>query len=146
MAQSVHDPVKTDIFKEIRRESGGRSKSPMRGYDLKYDKGFSKHGTIADGKYRQVGEESRKMTDMGLPLVVYGQPLGCGCSEAYLHGVGDIIDGQVECDYMCSSGWHNFILFSMRTQDADNERSVKIDKYGNLVDEVASEVRELEEF
>lgn len=145
MAQSVHDPVKTDIFKEIRRESGGTSKPPMRGFDLKYDKGFDKYGNM-NGKYFEVGEESRKMTDMGLPLVVYGNPLGCGCAEAYLHGVGEIIDGQVECDYMCRSGWHNFILFSMRTQDAGNERGIKIDKYGNLIDEVASEVRELEEF
>lgn len=146
MAISVHDPVKTGIFKEIRRESGNKSKQPLRGYDLKYDKGFDKYGRYTTRKYRMAGDESQKAVDMGLPLVVYGRPLGCGCNEAYLHGVGEIIDGQLECDYMCSSGWHNFILFSMRTQDATAEREVKLDKYGNLTENVGFEATELEEF
>jgi len=156
MAVSNHEKIDTGVFKEIRRESGHPDFRPIGGKELKYDKGFDKDGNMpggyaadsyegADHAYYKPGEESSKAANMGLPLVVYGSPLGCGCSEAYLHGVGDVINGQLEADYMCSSGWHNFIEFSMRTQDIDPERAIKIDKYGNFTEDRGYEAKELEE-
>ena len=149
MAESIagrnYQKIDTGDFHEIQRESGDEYISPIRGKELKYDKGFSSDGDIY-GVWTEPGEEAKRAIEMGLPKVVHGNPLGCGCGEAYLHGVGDIIDGQIECDYMCSSGWHNFIVLAMRQQTPQSERQVKVDKFGNLIDDVNTEVKELEEF
>lgn len=145
-------------FTEVEDRSGGmHAVDPILGEPLKYDEGFENNGDIWDYEdtdaayeafnksYNTPGEAVKDIMAMGLPAKVQG-PLGCGCSEAVLHGVGEIKNGRVEVDYMCDSGWHNFLVFQMRVQGKKPDREVKIDKYGGLTTEKAFTAQELQEF
>lgn len=51
----------------------------------------------------------------GLPHMITGNPLGCGCNEAYLSGVGEVTEsGEIECDYRCDANWANFVVFRLK--------------------------------
>lgn len=87
-----------------------------------------------EGKLTVEGKKNA-IDSIGLPSFIKGNPrLGCTCTEAYLHSVGEIVDGQIEADYMCHAGWHNYVVFKIFTKDTDKAQQVHIDHEGNLVD------------
>lgn len=65
----------------------------------------------------------------GLPLKITGNPLGCGCSEAFLISAGEAKDQKIEADYQCDSGWHNYVVFDVMPR----EDKIEITKTGQIV-------------
>lgn len=120
--------------------------TPITG-ELTYDNGFSVEGDTLDGKgWRTPGEAAKKGAEYGLPQFIYGLPLGCGCSTAWLHAIGEVKNGLLEADYMCDSGWHNFVVLRVKENKKKKERKLQIDRSGNLVEEQEVKITELEEY
>ncbi len=86
----------------------------------------------------------------GLPEAIKApapKMLGCGCHEAHLAGATVPIGSHIEADYMCDSGWHNFVVFELIGFDNKGENKVRVDINGDLVEgDPEPEARELEEF
>lgn len=118
----------------VKNASGTSGKRPLLKKPLRYDKGFSKDGDIPNyNAWTKEGNAAKFANDYGVPALVQGDPLGCGCDEAHLHAVGDITEaGLLEVDYMCDSGWHNYYVYQLHMQKNPTQNEVKIDKFGNL--------------
>lgn len=117
-----------------RMHSGFQCHQPENG-PLQYDAGFSGGGSIDSNHYEEPGEVARQGMSMGMPDHIEAEPagrLGCGCQEAWLHAIGEIQNGMIEADYMCDSGWHNFVIFEL--EQMGNRTGLVIDANGNLVE------------
>lgn len=144
MRTSVIDDIGDLKVKETK--SGSGSLPPITG-KLKYDKGFSASGYYSDrGDYFREGQAAKAGAAFGMPFKINGHPLGCGCSEAYIHAIGEIRDGMIEADYMCDSGWHNFVVFEL--EEMGKQQGLVVDKNGNLVEtqDVGHGDQELQEY
>lgn len=118
--------------KEIRRSGKNNSRpgsKPMKGQPLDHTQTARQRGL-----------------DMGLPNAIYGTPeLGCGCESARLVGMGEIqSDGQLEAEYDCDSGWHNYVIFGMRSNEA--KEAIKLDKFGNVIEGTGFTAGDLNEY
>jgi hypothetical protein len=130
----------------VKKESGEGDLRPILGKALTYDKGFDKDGYIEDDdEWEKPLAAAEKAAKYGLPAHVRGRPLGCGCNIAHLHAIGKVVKGQLEVDYMCDSGWHNFMVFQVREKKKAKPRQVLIDKFGNLTAHEGFKAQELEE-
>lgn len=117
-----------DGAKILQMKSGTPSEKPIRqGTRLQYNK-----RVVAAGM------------SYGLPRIIRGNPLGCGCRQGYLVGVGDIIDGRIEADYSCDSKWHNYVLFEV--EQLKQGVKLKYDTNGNIIEEEGYQADELEDF
>ena len=124
----------------VRRSNGDEprpNRKPLRGQPLKYDKGYSHDmGEMDWDTWRDTsGEVAQSGIALGMPASIQAAlhgKLGCGCSEAYLHALGDIVDGKIEADYMCDYGWHNYVVFEM--EQMGKQQGLVVDKNGNLVE------------
>lgn len=81
----------------------------------------------------------------GIPAVIYGKPLGCGCYEAVLSGSSEIVNGTLEANYKCASAWDNYVTFQVRQYAGDSKTSLKINKFGELEESTGFEAGELGE-
>lgn len=140
-------------YKIIDRSSGNVGDvEPILGKPLEYDEGFDvESGPLNNeewenfnDEYKTPGKAAQRGIDLGLPKFIRGDPLGCGCGIAYLHAVGEVVNGQVEADYMCDSGWHNFVVMQVKTKE--KKREVKIDKFGLVVGDEGHKFNGLEEY
>lgn len=76
----------------------------------------------------------REVIGYGLPAKIYGNPvLGCTCRVASLVSATQIVDGMIEADYMCDSGWHNYVVFEVRQYTSESKTQLKIDADGNVI-------------
>jgi hypothetical protein len=132
--------------KVVQRESGNFLKRPILGTALTYDKGFSRSGAIDHNTYHEGGAAFDKAKAFGMTKSIRGNPLGCGCNVAYLHGIGEVKDGQIEADYVCDSGWHNYVVFEVNEIKEKEKQEVKIDVNGNITNEEGFKAGDLEEF
>lgn len=130
---------------EIIRQSDGfesrPDRKPLLKKPLKYDKGFEVNKDTGlfksfykdDDVWKTMGQVAQDGMKFGLPNRIEGSPLGCGCEEAYLHGVGDITpEGHIEADYVCDSGWHNFVVFQLGLKERPTQ--IRIDKNGDIIE------------
>lgn len=85
-------------------------------------------------------------SEYGLPNMIRGNPLGCKCRTATLVGATKPVMGHIEADYMCDSGYHNFVVFRLIGFDARAKSELKLDSNGNIVDTSSTETAELGEF
>lgn len=134
--------------KVIRRSTEGESwtySEPLLGKALKYDAGFDEGGLVDYDNYRKPGKEALRGIAMGLPKFIRGK-LGCGCNIGYLHAVGELKNGQIEADYMCDSGWHNFVIFQMTEKKNNASAEKQYDKYGHEITEKSFVAPSLEDF
>lgn len=93
------------------------------------------------------GGVSRTMAlKLGLPPHVRADPLGCGCDEAHLVGATKPVGSHIEADYMCDSGYHNYMLFELIGFEQKPETQLKIGVNGELVEDVDEETKELGDF
>lgn len=99
---------------------------------LTYDKGFTADGEVDEDNWHKPGNAAAAAQEYGLPAMVRGNPLGCGCREAHLHGIGKVKDGKIECDYMCYAGWHNFMVFNVKQKKQKRQKKILLDKFGNV--------------
>ncbi len=143
-------------IKEERRSDNSESypsSPPLLGTNLDYDEGF--HGyeeSDEDGEHyayndwSSMGDISKKTISYGIPHRVTGH-LGCGCSEAFLHGMGkETPDGHLETDYICDYGYHNYIVYIIERKERSNTRK-KIIKDGQITyGEADSEIAPLGEY
>jgi hypothetical protein len=112
---------------EVERRSGNRSLEPIRGQALTYGEA---------GKTFGFG--------FGLPERIEGDPLGCGCDEAFLAGCSAVMGNEVEADYQCSSGWHNYVVFTVAAVGA--RQQLKVDTNGNVTASEGFSAGDLEEY
>lgn len=127
------------------------SSPPLRkNSNIKYDKGFEveKDNTFdvpynpeegderfSRDKWITPGKAANTGISLGMPASINasnGGALGCGCVEAFLHGVGDIIDGTIEADYVCDFGYHNYVIFEL--EQMGKRSGLQVDKNGNLIE------------
>lgn len=93
------------------------------------------------------GGNARKMAlALGLPERVRGDPLGCTCHTAHLVGATKPVGSHVEADYMCDSGYHNYMLFELIGFEQKPETQLKIGPNGELVEDVDEETKELGDY
>lgn len=153
--------------KLIRRSNrGGESYSwsePLLGADLVYDENFHDYShdystadefyengeLYGDDIWKVKGKAAKEGAKYGLPFRIAGHPLGCGCDEAFLHGIGKLKDGQIEADYVCDVGWHNYAIFKIKEKKKPKKKEVKqeikLNKFGE-VDQVGFTATELEDY
>ncbi len=117
----------------------------------KFITGFNESGWLGasdrltkKGDMRNSSQSRNEALEMGLPQKIRGNPLGCACHVAYLVSVGPVIDGQIEADYQCDSGWHNYVVFQVRQYTTEGERGIKINKFGDLIESEGFQAGELE--
>jgi hypothetical protein len=125
--------------------------------NIEYDDGFDTRNIDWDkegvddlfenfkDKWETPGNAAAKAAVYGLPAMVRGDPLGCGCEEAHLHGIGKVKNGQIEADYMCDVGWHNYMVFSVNEKKTKKKREVKLDKFGKVMEDEGFKATDLEE-
>jgi hypothetical protein len=137
--------------KKVDEHSTAPAADPILGAELTYDDGFSPDGAVDSMEWDEQGGAAAKAKTYGLPHVIHGNPLGCYCHEAYLHGIGNLVNGHIECDYMCDAGWHNYIVFEVREKKRRIQRprvkkdKVLLDLYGNPMKDKGFTAGELEQ-
>lgn len=140
MSDAAEPAVFVDGFLEGTERKGSRRR--LTGYNKGYEP--LHHLVEADMDNARLTLAGAK--NMGMPAYIEGNPLGCGCQIAHLHAVGAVLESHMEADYMCDSGWHNFVLFKVRAQDNRSDNSIKVNTSGELVAEQGVSPGELEEF
>lgn len=118
-------------------------------HELIYDKDCDTEKTgftwAFDSTYKKKGAAAEKGAALGLPFKIRGNPLGCGCEEANLHGISEVKDGEVECDYMCDAGWHNWVVLRVKQKKQPKKQEITVDKFGNPMQDEGFKATELEE-
>lgn len=92
------------------------------------------------------GALNRQALQFGLPKHIQGTPLGCGCQTAHLAGATKPVGSHIEADYMCDSGWHNYVYFELIGFENKGESKLKVDVNGNLIEDEKQETKELGDY
>lgn len=105
-------------------------------------------GQLATAETRKKDElsEPARAVQLGLPKFIRGNPLGCGCSEAHLAGATKPVNSHIEADYMCDSGWHNFVVFEIVGFENLGDATIKVNANGDLEESHEVTTGELKEY
>lgn len=125
--------------KRLREDTGELFYGYMTPAQLQYAKDHSWKLSKDTGNARKLALE------YGLPEQVRGNPLACGCRTAALAGATKMVMGFVEADYMCSFGYHNFMVFKVRGVENKGQTKLKIVN-GEVVESSDNTPGELGEF
>lgn len=154
----------TDLARYVEGKYRGRTGSRERLHseigELTYDSSDTERGILTAAErlvtgenynYREKfkkdnGETANLATKYGLPPAIKGNPLGCGCPEAFLAGATKPVGSHIEADYMCDAGYHNFVYYQLIGFENKSEGQIKVDSSGNLTEDTKTEARELGEF
>lgn len=153
MASTPNDTDGARVINGVKEEdgyvvTGSRTRLELKAGNITYDKAAMtpEQRDYGRGKKYDGGVSRGQALLLGLPEKVRGNPLGCGCGEANLVGATQPVGSHIEADYMCDSGWHNYLLFELIGFEQKPETQLKIDASGNLVEDVDEETKELGDY
>lgn len=116
------------------------------GYDLhelNYAQKIFFDGTHLKDKKDDKGRLAKQAQAFGLPAKIRDNPLGCGCKVAFLVGATKPVGSHIEADYMCDSGWHNYVIFELVGFEQKAEDQIKINTNGELINDSDHQTQEL---